>query len=279
VRGRIARTVPRVKRGGPTATLSVVRRACEPPRAFPMIPKGLLDAIFAEVSAGGQSLSAWGVAWARALPTAVFVAVFGLAMLPLALRLAVGFVLAVSIAPLLHPPVVAAPKSWLVVVVSEFARGVPVAAAASVSLWAAVVAGGVADHVTRAGRGRVGRIALSDGSPFATLLSLAAAVSFLQLGGAERIAARLAAPDLAVTEPLARAVRDLAAGVELGVGIGAPLLLVALVLDLATLVVVRELRPLRTESTLAPLRSLVLFVATAALLDRMAEAVATQTIR
>jgi flagellar biosynthesis protein FliR len=243
-----------------------------------MIPKGLLDAILAEVSAGGQSLSAWGVAWARVLPTALFVPVFGLAILPIAQRLAIGFVLAVSIAPLLQVPVVQSPTPWLVVVLSEVARGVPVAAAASVSLWAAVVAGGVADHVTRASRAKVGRVALTDGSPFATLLSLAAAVSFLQLGGAERIAARLSAPDLVVTGPLARAVSDLAVGIQLGVGIGAPLLVVALVLDVATLIAARELRPLRSESALAPLRSLLLFVATAALLDRMAEAVATRGI-
>jgi type III secretory pathway component EscT len=243
-----------------------------------MLPKGLLDAIFAEVSAGGQSLSAWGVAWARALPAALFVPVFGLSILPSIQRVAIGFVLAVSIAPLLHTPVVPPSTPWLVVVLSEVARGVPVAAAASVSLWAAVVAGGVADHVTRAGRAKVGRLALSDGSPFSTLLSLAAAVSFLQLGGAQRIAARLAEPELAVTSPLARAVRDLAAGIELGVGIGAPLLIVALVLDLATLIVARELRTLRSEATLAPLRSLVLFVATAALLDRMAETVATRGV-
>jgi type III secretory pathway component EscT len=241
-----------------------------------MIPKGLLDAMFAEVSAGGQSLSAWGVAWARTLPAALFVPVFGLSILPIVQRVAIGFVLAMSIAPLLQTPVVPSPTPWLVVVLSELARGVPIAAAASVSLWAAVVAGGVADHVTSAGRARVGRLSLSDGSPLSTLFSLAAAVSFLQLGGAQRIAARLSAPDLAVTDPLARAVRDLAAGIELGVGIGAPLLVVALVLDMATLIAARELRPLRSEAALAPLRSLVLFVATAALLDRMAEAVATR---
>jgi type III secretory pathway component EscT len=243
-----------------------------------MIPKGLIDAIFAEVSAGGQSLSAWGIAWARALPAALLVPVFGLGILPIAQRLAIGFVLAMSIAPLLPVPVVPPSTPWLVAVLSELARGVPVAAAASVSLWAAVVAGGVADHVTRATRAKVGRLSLSDGAPFATLLTLAASVSFLQLGGAQRIAARLSAPDLSVAEPLARAVRDLAAGVELGVGIGAPLLIVALLLDLATLIAVRELRPLHSESTLAPLRSLVLFVATAALLDRMAEAVATSGV-
>lgn len=241
-----------------------------------MIPHGLLDAIFAEVSAEGQSLSAWGVAWARVLPTVLFVPAFGLTILPVALRLAFGFVLALSIAPLLHAPVVAAPAGWPIVLASEFARGLPVAAAASVSLWAAMVAGGVADLSTRASRTKLGRLALADGSPFSTLLFLASAVSFLQLGGVERIAARLGASNPGGVAPLAGAVRDLAAGIEIGVGIGAPLLLVALFLDLATLVAARELRALRPESAFAPLRSLVLLVATAAFLDRMAEAVATR---
>lgn len=241
-----------------------------------MIPNGLLDAVLAEVAAEGQSLSAWGVAWARVLPTALLVPAFGLGILPVALRLAIGFVLAASIAPLLHAPVVPASTSWLVVLVTEFARGLPIAAAASVSLWAAMVAGGVADHVTRAGRARLGKLALADGAPLTTLLFLAASVSFLELGGTERVAQRLAAPDLAVAGPLAGAVRDLALGIDLGVGIGAPLLLVALVLDVVTLVAARELWTVRAESLFLPFRSLVLFVATAALLDRMAEAVATR---
>src|SRR5262245_57801196 len=99
-----------------------------------MIPNGLLDAILAEVSAEGQSRSAWGVAWARVLPTALLVPAFGLAILPVALRLAIGFVLALSIAPLLHAPVLAPQAAWPLVLASEFARGLPVAAAASVSL-------------------------------------------------------------------------------------------------------------------------------------------------
>jgi hypothetical protein len=212
------------------------------------------------------------------LPTALFVPAFGLGILPVALRLAVGFVLAVSIAPMLQVPVVPPGTPWLVALSTEFARGVPVAAAASVSLWAATVAGGITDSVTRASRTRFGRLALADGAPFSTLLFLAAAVSFLGLGGAERVVARLSASDLAVTGPLVGAVRDLAAGIELGVGIGAPLLVAALVLDMATLVAARELRTLRAESALVPLRTLVLVVATAALFDRMAEAVATRGV-
>jgi type III secretory pathway component EscT len=169
------------------------------------------------------------------------------------------------------------PASWPALLLGEIARGIPVALAASVSLWAATVAGGVADHVTRAARAKgSGRLGLADGAPFSTLLFLAAAVSFLQLGGAERIAERLAAPDLPAALPLVLAVRDLAAGVDLGVGIGAPLLVLALVLDLSTLVAARELWTLRAETTLLPLRSLVLLVGVAVLLDRMAEVVAAR---
>jgi len=213
------------------------------------------------------------VAWVRVLPTALLVPAFGLGVLPVGFRLAIGFMLAASVAPLLHASTVPQ-EPWIALLLREFARGVPVAAAASVSLWAAAVAGGVADHVTRAPIASRGRLGLADGAPFSTLLFLAAAGSFLRLGGAERIAARLAAPELDITGPLAKAVNDLAAGVDLGVGIGAPLLVAALVWDIATVIAARELWTVRVESTFAPFRSLVLLVGTAVLLDRMATAVA-----
>lgn len=242
-----------------------------------MIPKGILDAFLAEVSARGQSASAWGVAWARVLPTVLLVPAFGLGLLPLGLRLAIGFVLAVSVAPLLHPTVASASVGWPALVLSEVARGLPVALTASISLWAATVAGGIADHVTGARRVRGGgKLGLADGAPFSTLLFLAAAVSFLQLGGAERIAARLAAPDLTAAGPLTLAVRDLAAGIDLGVGIGAPLLVVAMILDMTILIAAREHSTVGAGTTLAPLRSLALLVATAAMLDRMADMVAAR---
>jgi type III secretory pathway component EscT len=256
---------------------SRARRASLRP-AEAMIPKGILDAVLAEAAAEGLSLSGWGLAWARVLPTVLVVPVFGLGILPIALRFALGFVLAASIAPFVHLPVVSSRTPWLVLVLEEFFRGLPVAAAASVSLWAATVAGGLVDHVTRASRAKGGSFGITGGSPFATLLFLLASVSFLELGGAERVSVRLATAETGVG-PLTRAVQDLAAGIELGVGIGAPMLLVALVLDLTSLVASRELWTNRAETTLAPLRSLVLFVATAALLDRMADAVTRATFR
>lgn len=239
-----------------------------------MIPQGILDAIFAEAWGEGQSFAAWGVAWARVLPTALFVPAFGLGVLPVAFRAAVGAMLAVSVVPLLQAPAIVPSAPWPALLLTEFARGVPVALAASVSLWAATVAGGVTDLVTKAPRTSPGGAALFRSGPFSALLLLAATASFLRFGGAERVAERLAAPDLAASGVLSSAVGDLAAGIDVGVTIGAPLLVAGLLFDLATLVAARELWTLRAGSTLASLRSLVLLVAAAALMDRMAASLA-----
>jgi flagellar biosynthesis protein FliR len=239
-----------------------------------MSPSGILDAISAETSASGQSLAAWGIAWARVLPTAIAVPAFGLGFLPLPLRAALGFGLAVSVAPALSVTALPAGVPWPLLVIGEAARGVPVALVAATALFAASVAGGVADVALGARLGRLTAPFGKDGSPFATLLGLAAAILFLDGGGAARVASRLAEPELGITRPLAAAVRDLASGIDVGASIGAPLLAVAVVIEITLGLASREFGTLRLDTVSAPLRALAVLVATAALFERMAEGIA-----
>lgn len=233
-----------------------------------MAPDGLVDALLAEARFSGVDLSRLGIAWARALPAAVFVPAFGLGFLSLPLRSVIAFGLGVAIAPAVLPDEGGGP--WLVAVLAAFLRGLPVAVAASVSLWAAMVAGGVADTAAGSARFRPAPGALGPGvTPFATLLALLASIAFLETGGASRVALRLSA---ASGPALQDAVQDLAAGVSLGAGIGAPLLVVSAVLDVAMSVVTQDRPSVLPHGAFLPLRSLVVLVASAAVFERMAEA-------
>jgi type III secretory pathway component EscT len=238
-----------------------------------MSPSGFLDAISLETSASGESLVAWGTAWARVLPTALAVPAFGLGFLPASLRVAMGFGLAVSVAPALSAAVLPVGVPWPMLVVGEIARGVPVAIVAATALFVATVAGGVTDAAFGTKLRALGAPFGRDGGPFATLLGLAAAILFLDGGGATRIASRLAEPALGVQAPLASAVRDLAAGIEVGASIGAPLLVVVVVIDVTLGLAVREFGALRLETVGAPLRALAVLVGMAALFERMAEGI------
>jgi flagellar biosynthetic protein FliR len=239
-----------------------------------MSSSGILDAISSETSASGQSLVAWGIAWARLLPTAFAVPAFGLGFLPLGLRAAMGLGLAVAVAPAVSAAGLPASVPWPMLVVGEAARGVPVAIVAATALWAASVAGGVTDAALgtklRGFAVPLGR----EGTSFAALLGLAASVLFLDGGGAQRIATRLTEPAVDTAGPLAAAVRDLASGIEIGASIGAPLLAVAVVIDIAVGLASREFGTLRLDAVAAPLRALAVLVAGAALFERMAEGIA-----
>jgi type III secretory pathway component EscT len=236
-------------------------------------PAGILDAVLAELHGEPRSLLGWGVAWARVMPTLFVVPAFGLGVLPPPLRAAMALGLAVGIAPALSPVAVFSPLPWPALLAAEALRGLPIALSAAISLWVAVIAGGVADTAGRASRfvregGPIDRRA----TPFATLLGLGAAIVFLENGSAARLVARLADEPPFATAALAHAALDLAAGIGLGASIGAPLLVAALGIDVANGIVARERASLSVEELFAALRTLVVLVATAALLDRMVEA-------
>ncbi len=238
------------------------------------LTNGVADALVAEVHASGQSLVAWGIAWARVLPLVVLLPAFGLGFLPGVWRVAIAFMVGLSLAPALRLPAIDVASPWPSLVAEQIARGIPLALAASISLWAASVAGGIADTSLSVPRVRLRTPRGPGGPPFETLMGLLAAILFLDGGGTTRALSRLADLPAGTTEPLRAAAFDLAAGIDVGASLAAPLLVVSLVMDMTSMVVARELPSIRSQSFLAPLRTLVVLVATAALLDRIVEGIA-----
>ncbi|HVU01750.1 MAG TPA: flagellar biosynthetic protein FliR [Polyangiaceae bacterium] len=225
-----------------------------------MAAVGIVEGILGEARASGVDLGAWGVAWARTLPTALLVPAFGARLLPVPLRAALGLGLAVCVAPTVSSPPVTA--SFPVVLLTEFLHGVPVAIVAATVVWAALVAGGVMDVAVGVRRSP------AEG-PLATLLGLAAAALFLQNGGAVLVAERLTLATGPTAAPLLSAVRGVTAGITIGASIGAPVLVVGAASDVALSLAERELGPGRLGSASVPLRSALVLVFVAALFERI----------
>jgi flagellar biosynthesis protein FliR len=242
-----------------------------------MVPDGLVDALLTEARFSGVDLARLGIAWGRVLPTALFVPAFGLGFLSLPVRSVIALGLAIAVAPSI--PVSAASgggagggggEPWPLSVVEAILRGVPLAIAASVSLWSAMVAGGVADTAAGSGRFRPAEAALGPRvTPISTLCGLLASIAFFETGGASRVVERLSSSS---GPGLQGAVQDLAAGIALGAGIGAPFLVAVAVVDVAISVATQDRPAVLPESVFAPLRALVVLIASAALFERVAEA-------
>jgi type III secretory pathway component EscT len=151
-----------------------------------------------------------------------------------------------------------------------------VAIAAAVPLWAATMAGGVADAL----RGSVEGPSLPtvEGRPTHTgaLLSLLACAIFLAGGGPARVAAALAiAPPIGPIEsPVLAAAHDLTRGIVLAVALGGPLLAAGAIAELASALVARAASPAQVQALLAPMKALGLLLVTALVLDRIAAVLA-----
>jgi len=207
------------------------------------------------------------------LPTALLVPAFGFGVIPASLRWAMALALAVAIAPAVQPALVVETAPWPALLAAEALRGLPIALSAATALWVAAVAGGVADTAQRGAH-----LAVMDGplgrgaTPLATLLGLGAAIVFLDAGGAARLVGRLAHLDPFHVTAFSRVALDLAAGIGIGASVGAPVLVAAIGVDVATGIVARDRAVPSLESVFVPLRALVVLVVTAALLDRILEA-------
>ncbi len=234
---------------------------------------GILQALLVELDGGRGTLLGWSIAWARVLPALFVVPAFGLGLLPVSLRAAMALAFAVGIAPALQPSDVQLTAPWPAVLVAEALRGVPIALTAATALWVASVAGGVVD-----GAGRATRLSFVEGpearlTPLSTLFGLLAAVVFLANGSAARLVGRLAEAGPFNSGAVGRAAFDVAIGIGLGASIGAPVLVAALAMDVAMGIVARERSPLSFDALYPLLRTAVVLVATAVMLDRMLEAV------
>ena len=214
-------------------------------------------------------LSRWALAWARLTPLVVIVPAFGLRAVPGPMRVALALSLALAVAPTLRPALAAGP--WAVRVAAEFARGLPVAITAAVALWIAVMAGGLIDNLRGSQEASSLPNVEPDTTPTGALLTLLVAIAFLQGGGAAQAAAAVARAESVSMGGLLNLVATLASGVGIAVAVATPLVMVAIVVEVANALLARAASPAFLMPTLAPLRTLAVLGATALVLDRIVE--------
>jgi type III secretory pathway component EscT len=234
---------------------------------------GILAAAFDGVDV---NLAALGLAWARAMPAVTLVPAFGLRAVPAPARAVMGLALAASIVPALSPIAMSPSRPWVVLALVEVARGLPVALAAAVPLWAATMAGGVADALRGSQETPDAPTVEGRATPLGVLLSLLACAVFLSTGGPARVATALALHPV-VSHPLVAAVDDLVGGIALAVAVGAPLLGASVVIELAAALIARAASPAQVQALLAPLRALATLVVFGLLLERLAVVLAMRS--
>lgn len=216
-----------------------------------------------------DELTRWALAWARLTPVVVIVPAFGLRAVPGPMRVVLALCLAIAIAPALHPAVESG--LWSVRLVAEFVRGIPVAIVAAMTLWIASMAGGLADNLRGGQETSALPVVEPNGTPTGALLTLLVAIAFLQGGGAAHAAAAVARAAPVTTGGLISLAHTLSSGVAVAVAVAAPLVGVALVVEVASALIARAASPAFLLPTLAPLRTLALLGTTAIVLERMVE--------
>ena len=224
----------------------------------------------------GIDLAALGLAWARVMPAVTIVPAFGLRAIPAPARAILGLALAACVVPAIaptEPTAIASASSWPLLAIVEGARGLPVAIAAAVPLWAATMAGGVADALRGAQETAASPTVEGPATPTGVALSLLASAIFLSTGGPARVVEALATrPDAA--HPLLAATTDLVNGITLAVALGGPLLAAAVVIEIAGAVVARAASPAQVQALIAPLRALGTLAVAGIVLDRLSVALA-----
>jgi type III secretory pathway component EscT len=253
---------------------------------------GWIDALTSALAREGIDLPRLGLAWARVAPAVALVPAFGLRGMPPPGRALLALSMAAIIAPALGAPIgpVAAVLdargaglslgAWAVAALAEAARGLPVAIAAAVPLWAATMAGGVADALRGSQDGPSVPVVEGRASPMGVTLSILASATFLATGGPARVALSLAAATASTANgPVTAAVVDLARGTSIAVALGAPLLGASVVIEVASALVARAASPTQIQAVLAPARSLGALAVLALVLDRLDAALALVVAR
>jgi type III secretory pathway component EscT len=240
----------------------------------PSLSQSVADAV-----AGVDSATDWfrlGLAWARALPLVTLVPAFGLRALPAPARVVLGLAIAATYfpaIPLVAPEAAGAAPPWIVQALVEAARGLPVALAAAVPLWAATMAGGVADALRGSRDAASSPVVEGSATPLGVPLSILASAIFLTTGGPARAAAALALAQ-PTGNPLVAAVNDLVSGIAFAVALAGPLLAAAVVIEVAGALVARAASPAQVHALLAPLRALAVLAVTAIAFERIATVLA-----
>ncbi len=181
------------------------------------------------------------------------------------LRVAVALVLGAVVAPQVRG---LGSEAVPVALLAEVARGVPVALAAAIPLWAATMAGGVVDALRGAQEGPAAPTVEGRATPLGVLFALAAATVFLSTGGPAAVARALAAAPRDLATPLAGAAYALTSGISLAVAVAAPLAAASIVVEVTFALVARAASPAQVHALLAPIRSVALLAIVALLFDR-----------
>jgi flagellar biosynthetic protein FliR len=238
---------------------------------------GVIDAVAGAMARSGIDLVALGRAWARAMPAVTLVPALGLRALPRPARAVMGLVLAAAVLPAMAPE---APglsqfsQPWATTLAIDLARGLPVAIAAAVPLWAATMAGGVADALRGCGESPRAAVVEGGATQLGVPMSLLASAIFLGTGGPARVAATIARPDSLGSHAIRAAADDIVGGVTLAVALGGPLLAAAVVIEIAAALVARAAAPAHVHALLAPLRALGTLAVMAVVLERIAATLA-----
>lgn len=233
-----------------------------------MMPPSLAELLDETLRQQGVELGVWVLAWARFVPALVLVPAFGLKAVPAPVRVALGACLGLTIVPSLQPEHPTWP--WSVQIGLELLRGLPVALSAAMSLWIAVLVGGLVDDL-RGSRERAAIPVLPPGAtPSGALLALLASMAFLESGGVGRVVAVLTATVQVTAQPIwLHLASELAGGVQIALAVGAPLAVAAMVLEVAGALVARAASPAFIHPVLAPVRSVGLLLIFALLFDRV----------
>lgn len=229
----------------------------------------MLEALLAALKElSGVDPRAYALAWARVLPVVVLVPAFGLSGVAAPVRVMLALGMAGTVAPALRAVPATGMLLWLECA-GEALRAVPFALGTAAILWAALMAGGLADNL-RASRDTVELPVFDESTtPFGALFGLLVALGFLETGGAERLVSALAEPRLHTS--FAIAAERLAASVGIAVGVAAPLIAGSVLIELAAALVARSASPAYVAPVLAPLRSLGVLLVACVALDRMVE--------
>jgi type III secretory pathway component EscT len=235
----------------------------------------LVAEIVRAFDAMGVDLGALGLAWARVTPTVALVPAFGLRALPAPVRGVMGLSLAACLFPALVPAARASETGtpWVVLALGEVVRGLPIALASSVPLWAATMAGGVVDALRGAQDAPPSPAVEGRPTPLGVPMSLLASAIFLATGGPARALAALATRAMPEA-PIVAAAHDLVGGISLAVAIAGPLVAASLVLEIAAALVARAASPAQIHALLAPLRTFGILTVLGIVLERAANVMA-----
>ena len=234
----------------------------------------LIGTVVDTFSRAGIDLAPLGLAWARTMPAVTIVPAFGLRALPAPARAVLGLTFAACIFPAIAPIDAGTAVPWPILALGEVARGLPVAIAAAVPLWAATVAGGVADALRGSQETPSAPTVEGPATPIGVALSMLASAIFLATGGPARVVGALAQPASDAAHPVLAAVNDLVGGITLAVALGGPLLAAAVVIEVAGAIVARSASPAQVQTLIAPLRALATLAVMGVVLQRLAVAIA-----